>query len=257
MKINSVFVVYLQFTGAHFSSALDVMNRKVLSKIDYENCVWITIDNSISTDVEMVRNSKSYFISGDNSAREFSGFDKGVELLKRLNPKGGDLVIFANDTYHRSYGDSYLDAITTENIQKTISNQNLYGYVDSFPKSVRGFGSEFSSWVRTSFFMVNYSILDKLLPFALTQSKDSVFGNSPEEFFKKNDLLSENYKTYIRTWLFEEPNEKSEFNEAWHSKKKLSVSNFKEMQDKAWCILCEQNMSARALLKNIPTLKMN
>ena len=257
MRVKSVFVIYLQYTSKHFESAQKVMHEKVFSKFDYDRIEWITVDNSVLKDVEMTLEKNLNFISGDNSTREFSGFDKGVRYLKRFRPKHGDLIIFANDTFHRSYGDEYLDLITAEKIQYILEDRSLLGYMDSFPKTVSGFGYDFSSWIRTSFFMLNYSVLDSILPFAIQENRELVFGNSPEEFFSNQNVLSENYKSYLRTWLFETPDSTSEFRESWHSKKELNVSSFRELQQKAWCILCEQNLSAKAIKKNIKLVKMN
>lgn len=256
MKTKSVYVLYLQFTNKHWESAFQVMKSKVLSKLDYEKLVWITIDNSVSQDVEMVKGSGFYEISGDNTSREFSGFDKGVKLLKRLEPGINDVVIFANDTFHRSYGDTYLDHVSKTKL-KEMSAGGVLGYVDSFPASVIAFNRTFSSWIRTSFFMLNYSLLDTVLPFTIPIERETVFGAGPSEFFKTNDILSENYKQYIRTWLFDPPTEASEFKESWHSKQPLNDANFISMQEKAWCILCEQQMSARLSENKIPIVKIN
>ena len=252
MKINAVYIIYLQFTGSHFTSAFDIMKAKVLSKIEFVNWRWITIDNSISGDVEIVKNQHFHLISGDNSAREFSGFDKGVKYLNRLNPRPNDIVIFANDTFHRSYGHQYLDSVTTEMIEKNISENGMLGYVDSFPHPVKGFNHSFSSWVRTSFFVQNYSLVNKITPFAIPMDRSRVFGDSADEFFKSNDILSENYKTYLKTWLFDDSSQESEFKESWHSKESLKESNFRKLQEKCWCILCEQNLSARTQDLGIP-----
>ncbi|GEM_PF-2154496 len=256
MKANSVFVLYLQFTGEHWSSAFNVMQTKILSKLDYKNLVWITIDNALKQDIEIVKGSGFYEISGDNSSREFSGFDKGVRYLKTLKPSSDDIVIFANDTFHRSYGDSYLDLVSKTKLQG-VKDGGVLGYVDSFPASVTGFGKTFSSWIRTSFFMMNYSGLNRVIPFTLPIEKKSVFGSTPNTFFEENDMLSANYKEYIRTWLFDVPAEKSEFKESWHSKKPLTLENLKAMQEKAWCILCEQQLSARIAENNISIVKIN
>lgn len=256
MKANSVFVLYLQYTGEHWTSAFDVMKMKILSKLVYKNLFWITIDNSIKKNVEIVKGSGFYEISGDNSSREFSGFDRGVEYLKTLKPNADDIVIFANDTFHRSYGDSYLDLVSKSKLQD-MQNGGILGYVDSFPAPVTGFGKTFSSWIRTSFFMLNYLGLNKILPFAIPVDKKTVFGSTPDTFFVENELLSANYKQYIRTWLFEAHIGQSEFKESWHSKKPLTLDNLNAMQEKAWCILCEQQMSARMAENKISIVKIN
>ncbi len=257
MRINTVYVVYLQFTGAHFSLAYDVMMSKVLSKIEYGDWRWLTVDNSISADVEIIKDRHFHLISGDNSAREFSGFDKGVKYLNRLNPKPNDLVIFANDTFHRSYGAEYLDSVTKDKIEKNILANGMLGYVDSFPQPVKGFDHSFSSWVRTSFFMQNYSLVNKLIPFSIPTDRGLIFGDSIAEFFKSNDILSENYKSYLKTWLFDDSSQNSDFKESWHSKETLNETNFRKLQEKCWCILCEQNLSARTQDLGIAVLNIN
>lgn len=257
MKTNTVFVVYLQFGGVHFESALKIFKEKILSKIHYSQLKWITLDNAELKDIEIIVDAQFQYVAGDNSSREFSAYDRGVQIVNSMNPRLDDLVIFLNDTFHRSYGDTYLDLLNPEMFRNTIRQNAICGYVDQFPRSVQGFGREIPYWIRTSFFCLPYCILKKVIPFVPKVEKNQVFGETIDAFFQTNSLLSENYKDYLKTWLYESPKPNAEFKEEWHSKKSLTSETIKELQEKCWCILCEQQLTARALEQKIPIIKIN
>ena len=86
----------------------------------------------------------------------------------------------------------------------------------------------------------------------LAVDASQIFDPDYRTLFREPSPLSANYRTYLRTWLFGEPNPLDAYNERWHSAAPLDANNFRSFRDKIFSILCEHYMSARALQQGIP-----
>ena len=67
--------------------------------------VALVIDNALPSTTPARITGDLAVIAGDNANREFSGWDRGLRWLedhRRSSPN--DVVVLANDTFHRSYG---------------------------------------------------------------------------------------------------------------------------------------------------------
>jgi hypothetical protein len=104
---------------------------------------------------------------------------------------------------------------------------------------------------------MTYANVKKIKPLVLNIDKRNIFSEDMNQFFIETAPLSENYKEFLKTWLFATPPEDSDFKFEWHSKKELTMKNFKNLQEKCWCILCEQAMSAHAVELGFPIIKIN
>lgn len=254
-KIARVFVVY---GDEHLESGIDRLDRFSEQVFPNDPQATIIVDNRGGADHEVSSHAKYNVIVGENSNREFSGWDKGIEALA----KGTDLidtstVLLANDTFHRNYGEDYLSQFKRRDTKSRVRKGQIVGYVDSYPREIQLFDLCLRSWVRTSIVICSWKALQGLLPLSIPIPDSEIFSEDPHEFFLPNAPLSANYQDYIKTWLFQAHAPDAEFHSSWHSKTKIDENNFSALKAKARSILAEHFLSARAKRLGIAVYAVN
>lgn len=192
-----------------------------------------------------------------NSEREFGGWEACLSYVtSNFELALEDTVIVANDTFYSNYGDEYLNDFSAQSYETLKCGKAIYGYMDVFPQPVTIDSKKFDAWVRTSFFITNVRTLMSTQLFKLPYKKSHFF-SSDNMFFLPNNLLSDNYRRYLKCWLFEDVEGDAEFNEKWHSAKALTNDNREFFQDKAMCILTEHYLSWGAKEKGVQIIRVN
>lgn len=244
---KKLYCLYLVFGESHRESGLKLL-REFITRVlpDYETH-FVVIDNAIAPEMHRRIDAFTDLISGDNSSREFSGLDRGYRWLASQDPTATDcLFLLANDTFHRSYGAEYLNLFQPKPVKVALSRGQIVGYLDAFPEEIELFDLRIKSWIRSSFFLIRGSELKKVMPLALPRADSEIFSEDWRQFFKEPSPLSNNYRGFLRTWLFGEESKDGSFTEAWHSQKPLSADTFSFFKGKARAIFCEHWLSARA-----------
>jgi hypothetical protein len=213
------------------------------------------VDNRVANSFEHQLERDVTILSGDNRLREFSAYNRGIEWLALTQkPEPETVVLIANETYRTSYGDEYLREFTPERIAEALDAGGIYGHRDAYPHEVALLGMRFQSWIRSSLVVLAWKTLTQIGPFAPGVADAELFGDGMTDFFAPQAPLSENYRSYIRQWLFAETPEGSDFPYTWHSKTPLTRDNLPSMHAKARSILSEHRFSALAQTKRIPLL---
>jgi hypothetical protein len=234
----------------HRDAAVRVMKELAARLAPSARLGGVVVDNAMSGPIELELDSATTCISGDNSGREFSAWDRGLAWLERAYGPIETLIL-GNDTLHRSYGDAYVEGFTAERYRRAMREEGLLGWLDAYPRPITLFGNSLPRWVRTSLLVAGGSVIDRLRPFVLPYADCEIFSSDVRELFRTPSPLSENYRQYLRTWLFGEPGF-TEFHERWHSAEPLSSTNFEHFRGKIRSILCEHHFSARAHALGIP-----
>jgi hypothetical protein len=91
-------------------------------------------------------------IAGDNSEREFSGYDTGVRHL-RDRGTSPDLWLLANDRFD-AYGLEYLELLTDRSLDVAASLHCALGHVDQWPRPVHLLGFDVSTWARSNLLVI-------------------------------------------------------------------------------------------------------
>jgi hypothetical protein len=243
--LSSVQIVLAAFGEAHVAGARAALTTLVGRLFPGAQVRGLVVDNARSAGAKP--DGDWLVIGGDNRCREFSAWDAG---LRRLDP-GDSVILLANDTLHRSYGTQYLDGFTPERLRDALARGGLLGWIDAYPRPVELFGCRVQRWVRTSLLIAHRRVIESLRPMALGFSDDEIF--SADELFRAPSPLSENYRRYLRTWLFGEHSD-DEFHERWHSAAPLTAQNAAAVRGKIRSILCEHHLSARAARLGIPLI---
>ncbi|MDZ4726902.1 MAG: hypothetical protein SH817_12150 [Leptospira sp.] len=240
------FGIYLQFSNGNKYNGEDQF-RDILKKITGQVVPVIIVENNHQN-----KNLDERAILGNNSEREFSGYQTGLEYLKsEFNLDENTVLFFANDTFNVNYaGDQYLELFLLPEVISNIHKGNFVGYVDRLAEDVSLLGRKGNQWIRTSFFSISYGYLNRILPFGKGFASDHLFSNKDKEFFSDSNEISENYKEFLRSWLFGEKN-KFPSEVKWHSAKNLTKANFSGFKIKAQCIFSEFLLSQDALLSDV------
>ncbi|MDD5759461.1 MAG: hypothetical protein PHI06_10300 [Desulfobulbaceae bacterium] len=105
--------------------------------------------------------SNIFVVGGDNSSHEFSGWQRGINILNLLNCQY-DLALIINDAFLKP-GPSFLqDYATPELLQKSLSEKKIIGRIDSAFQGYTLFGYDVSRWICTNCFFVPKTALDAL-----------------------------------------------------------------------------------------------
>jgi hypothetical protein len=221
---DKLYIIYLIYTEQHRDSGIKLLRKFIARIFPKHQIEFIVVENKCDFPAEFQFETDATQINGDNTVREFTGFECGLEwAMKRKGAKPSDTIILVNDTFHRSYGSDYLDLFKRKEVAQAIAKGAFIGYTDAYPKPVEVFGLKVQRWIRTSLIIGPCSSFLKVSPFGVTV--DSQF------LSKEND---------------------GEFKESWHSKKELTQENLLDFQGKARAIFSEHFFSARAQALGIP-----
>lgn len=177
--------------------------KMLLSNLDSDYRI-ILVCNNFNLKQNILKKIDYNVLDGDNSAWEFSGWQKG---LSSLSLEDNDVVIFANDTFcHHNYWGKYEKFLFQKQFKKLIKKNSkkpfsaISGNVDTFGEKFSLEGCSASGWVSTYLFLITGTLLKQLdnkLTIRELISFDGIKGD-----FIWDDGVSENLKKHIINWMF-------------------------------------------------------
>lgn len=258
--MKDIVVLFLIHSDKYLNEGLLEID-KILNRMFSSFTVSFTIiDNANSIDEK--NNNNQYFIHGDNSCFDFSGWDKGYRFaLKNNLIKDDSIILFANDTFfQRSYsdGENFLDIFDKGIIENKDLTKTVIGYIDDFPKNVVINDITYNSWIRSNIFFIPANIMKKIGALAFDFPKYRIFSEDKNKFWSDDPLISENWKAYISSWLFGIENEKfPEYKLHWLKAQSLKDENWTFFQKKAMTILSEHYLTARLFDMEVSIIDTN
>ncbi len=252
MRGEPVYAVYLVYGNEHEASGRRRLEKLAAKLFPGRGLEMVVVDNAMAADREESR-GKLTRISGDNSVREFTGYERGIAWLKhRRSASPTAPLLVANDTFHRNYGTEYLRGFTRDRARRAMRHGGILAHVDRYPTPVGLGGKRLQAWARTSLLVARFDTITRLLPLAAPWTDEELFGG---EFFRAEAPLDEVYRQYLATWLFEPLRPGLTFRHEWHSKEALTSESRRRLEAKARCILSEHWLSARAAAAGIPLIE--
>jgi hypothetical protein len=241
-KINLI-VLFVQYDQKKYNYSFETLHQ-IISNDNQYNSKYIIIDNSIEQDYFEIISSDIFLINGNNSDREFSAWQKGIDKLNdlRLNY---DLILLINEAF-LVYNDSYLLKYLKISINRCLKYNAVVGIFDKDQHnrqlSVNNY--VFSKWLRSNIFFVPKNIIERLqsLVFMTNSAYDkiipSVYPNniySYKDCFTDDITINELFKQKIYEWLTNE----------WHSKIVLNSETWNIFRIKAKAILNEALLTTK------------
>jgi hypothetical protein len=138
-------------------------------------------------------------LGGDNRAREFSAFDRGVQFIGQEIWRF-DLVHFATSAFNSLYV-RYLERFDARALRCILGRPVCLGHIDCYNEPVEVMGFRTQHWVRTGFFMLPPQEVKILGGFVTIRDDRRFYSGNPEAPFLQQAPLSENYRQYIIGWL--------------------------------------------------------
>jgi len=231
-------VIFLQYDTEKYADAFEHL-RSHLSRVDPERVAYILVNNKDEGNRSSNLGRKTVLLQGDNTEREFSGFQKGLDFV-RENRLEYDVILFVNDSFE-VHGPSYL---SNHNISWLILKAYLVravlGLVATRWDKARIKGKTITKWLGTDCFFVPKVIVDKLGSL-VSVDKISIGEYLPESFPGPDDVfmatapINSVYRESIINWL----------TERWHSKFAIEESSWTLFRSKVKAILNEVMLYVR------------
>jgi len=257
---QKIFILYLIHTSSKLEAGLELISSITNSMSQNSPSLtpqYIIIDTAADRTYHSINHT---IIPGDNSCHEFSGWDTGVEHIKSnylLNDN--DLILFVNDSFYTSYGQQYLTLFANTLLPLTNKSNWALGYMDDFPKQAKILDKPYQNWIRSNFFIMPFHCLKKIGPLTIPIDENEVFcPKESSEFWSQTPLISDNFKSYISSWLFEKANPAyPEYQLNWDRAEPVSKENYAFFKKKAMCILSEHYLTARLHFHKIEITNVN
>jgi hypothetical protein len=247
--------VHLEYGSQYRHQSIDVlakMWRHLRRKGDVVSLA--IVDNSTSSvksHLQVVGFESTFFIGGDNSNYEFSGWDVGISATRDAGVCP-DVWIFSNDTVNRNHGWG------SKRIENYVHEQSklhdhtgpwMFGEVINLPCSlITPLGPQLE-FVSSYLFAMNERLCKGL--HTLSPANEDLDALVLDRYSPGcglfRDLVDPAYSAYISRWLI--PNETATFEIStykWYRAAPLSADNFYQLRMKARCIISEHMLSFRA-----------
>ncbi len=193
-------------------------------------------------------------IAGNNSHREFSGWDAGLAYCRESGLlEKSDLTVFANDTFchHNKFGPitRFAFARAFRRLLQAPAAPALTGEIHALGKPYQIDGLTGDRWVATYLFGISRGLLERLeqLTPAIPMAdfyRQKHHGNDNEDTLEFSDLLSPNLVRHVEQWLLGSGNTRWQGGSANGPARTLV-----QLQGKANSVLCEKYLTAVALAR--------
>lgn len=246
-KLLNIVVLFVEYDRGIPRDSNHVFNTldHYLQPVTGCHFTFIRIDNK-HEDLSMTEKGAILTVGGDNRYREFSGWQKGVEIIDRLNIPC-DLVLFVNDMF-LAPGESFLkDYASHDLFQKSLCSRAIIGRIDTAGQYYTALGHDVSRWVCSNCFIAPKTAIDAVNTLVsvredLNNFLEKVFPGPPP--FKTNAPMNDNYKAWLEEWLTKK----------WHSRFEINETSWDAFRSKVRNILNEALLTARFLDAGYPPM---
>ena len=247
--------VHLEYGSQHRQPSVAMLGqlKRQLAGQGDAACL-VIVDNASSSPEQpwQTADFESAFVTGgDNSNREFSGWDKGIAamLARGVQP---DIWVFSNDTVARNHGWGPRKIAHYAREQSKLRGHAgpwLFGEINEFPRSqVTPLGPQVE-WVSSYLFAMNDALRQALGP--ISPGNALLDGFVQDSFAPERGLFRDNldpgYVAFMTAWLVrraDDPVGKHVYK--WYKASPLTADTFDELRMKARCCLSENMLTFRA-----------
>lgn len=200
----------------------------------------VVIDNALDQDHAERLGPGVTLIGGDNSAWEFSAWDRGVAHLgPRLDEY--DWVHLATSAFRQLYT-RYLGRFDADMLGLLAGRAAAVGHIDHFNEPVAFAGRSLQSWLRSSFVLLPPAEMRLLGLLNSVADRSALFSGDPAAPFRGDAPLSAAYQRNILGWLTGEGTGQGM---EWHSRFALSEQTLRFFEDKTVAVLNEGMLTSR------------
>jgi hypothetical protein len=238
VRVLTLLVRYGEASYGDALSRLDAVFHRQAPEVERET---IVVDNALPPGHVAQTERGLSVIGGDNSAHEFSGWDRAVSHVGRALD-GFDVVHLATSAFGMLYT-GYLERFDSGVLRLVADRPIAAGHIDYYPHAV-AVGEQVSQhWLRTSFVFLAPREVRGLRTLVSHRSRQALFSGDPRRPFRADGPVSEGCARLIVDWLTS-PRGTGQ-GVAWHSRIDLGTGSLRRFEDKAMAILNEHALSVR------------
>jgi glycosyltransferase involved in cell wall biosynthesis len=200
----------------------------------------VLIDTAMPVDLHVKLGPKIVVIGGDNTRREFSGWNTALQRFPDLLD-GYDLVHIVTSAFENEYSGFY-PYIDRRMLSYAARHPDVaLAHVDAYPDAVRLFGRSFQTWGCSKFILATPERIRRMATFVGDFAVDDFFVPSASSPFRPDAPMSANYQQHLLDWLTSDGLPHGQ----WHSVFELSEQNLQRFHAKAMSIIDEHSLSMR------------
>ncbi len=193
-------------------------------------------------------------VAGDNSAREFSGLQRGIDHVQASGIPS--CWILANDRYE-PYRQSLFPLVDGGTLDAVVATGALAGRINGCPTPSRAFGLTIDSWACSNFLVVADRSLARIgdLVTVGTAELASVVNHSVADgpLLRADGPLDDALIGYLTEWL---TGVGTALTNHWYRHRPATADSWDDLCGKVQSILNEQLLSAKACRAGIPVLPL-
>jgi GT2 family glycosyltransferase len=249
-----VHLVLVEFGQARERAALDLLIPTLQRVFPGATLRTVVVDNALAGTPDCAIDRACDRISGDNTLREFSGWDRGLAWLDARRTLAPDsIVVLANDTVVRADKHDRVRDLPADRVRAAADGADgaLVGWVEEYPREVELFGLPLRHFIDTSLVIATRRTFAALGPLAQPPADDAVFAGDWRQFFREPSPLSDTYRAYLRTYFFGERIDPA-FDQRWYAHEPIGPQNADAFRAKLRSVFCEHLLSARARRLGVP-----
>jgi hypothetical protein len=236
MRVLTIFVRNGTTSYATAERELAELFQTQLPDVERETVV---VDTALPP-CEAERHPGRVVIGGDNSVREFSGFDSGLAYAGD-DLYSYDLVNLTTAAFRQLYW-AYLDRFVPQVLAAAADRPVCLGHIDCYNEPIRVWGCQSQHWMRTSCIFLPPTELRILGTLVSVRNREQWFSGDPSAPFRPDAPLSEAYRRLIIDWLTGHDIGQGV---KWHTRISLNEASLPEFERKAMAILNEHLLGLR------------
>jgi hypothetical protein len=234
-----VLTVLARFGTDQYGQAVREINEWFAGQMPAVERTLVVVDNARPR-YAVERQEDIVIIGGDNSASEFSAFDRAIDFIG-ADIWSYDLVHFTTSAFNRLYV-AYLDRFDAAVLRPAATRPLCIGHIDCYNKPVEVLTYHSQHWIRSCFFFLAPTEAKALGSFVSVADPALFFSGSPLSPFRPAAPLDQQYRDYITQWLTGQDVGQGV---AWHSSFALTADTLATFERKAQAILNEHLLSVR------------
>ena len=199
----------------------------------------VIVDNALPSGF-VERSGPRTLIGGDNTCREFSAFDRGVQFVGH-DIWGFDLVHLATEAFNTLYVD-YLMRFDQGLLEAIVKRPVCVGHIDCYNEAIEALGYTSQHWLRSCFIFMPPTEIKALGSLVSVRDGARFFSGKPDEPFLTSAPLSPRFRQYIIEWLTGQDIGQGV---VWHSGFTLTAEKMAVFEAKALAILNEHLLRVR------------
>lgn len=179
MRIKfKILVLFLEYEQDKYKGTFAKL-KSYMDNVSFCEKTYVVIDNR-QPDSPWRGVENVYYMGGDNSFREFSGWQKGLD---EVHARGisYDIILVCNNSFLVN-GRSFLDKISVWNLLKVLFMKAVLGRIDSSQESMTIRQYQFSDWICTNSFFLSKNSIKALGGKLISLEKDNLEVFCPKTF---------------------------------------------------------------------------